>query len=73
MTRRTPLRRINLQFSQIRFTEARTFMVSPLSRTRKNSQAVCRWMGIYLQTLLLETTLPTCTSALGRTAGSTTQ
>jgi len=29
MMRRTPLRRINLQFSQIRRTDARTFMKSP--------------------------------------------
>ncbi len=32
MIRRTPFLRINLQFSQIRLTEALTFIVSPLSR-----------------------------------------
>jgi hypothetical protein len=32
MIRKTPFLRINLQFSQIRLTEALTFIVSPLSR-----------------------------------------
>ncbi len=39
MTRRTPLRRIILQFSQMRLTDALTFIVTPF-KWRRHARAI---------------------------------